>query len=94
MREIWIEYGAQLMRSWATRLACFGVVGRDQIDEHFPREQNHLREKLLTFGLLLSLSVLIDEETDPDLLDAHLIDSGVRSNLYCHGEDLYFADLL
>ena len=65
LKQLNPEHGGQWIGRPTTLLARFGGKGFDQCDQRLPGHQRlHLREKLLTFGLLFSGSELVIRETE------------------------------
>ena len=89
------QVDAEHRRHWVRRppafLAGLGIVGLDKGDQCLPGHHSlHLREKLLSFGLLLGGGELVIRETE--LLASHHPSPGLRQRLHCPADALGFPE--
>ena len=85
------KHRGQRVRRPAAFLARFGVEGLDQIDESLPGHHClHLREKLLSFGLLLGSGELVIREAE--LLAAHQPSPDLQLQAHFSADGLGFPE--
>ena len=91
LQQVNAQHRRQGVRRAAAFLVRFGVVGLNQIDQCLPGHHRlHLREKLLTLGLLLGRGQLVIREAE--LLATHQPCPGLRLQAHCRVDRLGFPE--